>query len=136
MGKIIELFLNEAKKICITLLILDGIMIISSIPLKAFNYTLFTGILLGNVYTILNFALLGTIVKNALERTAVSAKRYMKTHYLIRFLIMGSIFSVGFISPYVNGWCVVVSCLAPKLTYTSIGIYQSIFSKEEKKLGH
>lgn len=135
-GTIIELFLNEAKKICITLLLLDIIIIIVSVIFNFIDYTLFTGILLGNIYTLLNFALLGTIVKNAVNRNAASAKRYMQTHYFVRFLLMAAIFSVGFLSPNVNGWCVVISTLAPKLTYTAIGIYRTIFSKEDKKLGH
>lgn len=127
--KIIELFLNEAKKVFITLLVLDVVMIIASFPLNGFNLTLFLGILLGNIYTILNFALLGTIVKNAVERNVSAAKRYIRTHYFIRYMIMGSVFALSFISPIINGWCVVVSVLAPKITYTSIGIYKSIFDK-------
>lgn len=134
--KIIELFLNEAKKIFITLLILDVVMIIASFPLNGFNLTLFLGILLGNIYTILNFALLATIVKNAVERNVKAAKRYMRTHYFIRYMIMGIIFALAFISPMINGWCVVLSVLAPKITYTSIGIYKSIFNKGGGKIEH
>lgn len=131
----ISLFLKEAKKLCITLLILDILILFVAILTKNVDLSLFLGILLGNVYCILNFALLGTVVENAVERSPVAAKRYLRRHYVLRFLLMGAVFTVSFISPLVNGWCVVISSLAPKITYTCIGFYQMIFNKRGDKLG-
>lgn len=120
----------------ITLLLLDVCCVIGSIALEHFNITLLWGILLGNIYTLLNFALLGTLVQNAVMREPHSAKRYMRTHYFIRWLLMGVVLSVAFMSPVVNGWCVVVSLFAPKITYTAIGFYQWIFNKRGNNIGH
>lgn len=131
----ISLFLKEIKKIGITLLILDILILFTAIPLNAIDLSLFLGILLGNVYCISNFALLGTVVENAVERSPIAAKRYLRRHYVLRFLLMGAVFAVSFISPLINGWCVVVSTLAPKITYTCIGFYQTIFHKRGDKLG-
>lgn len=133
---IISLFLKEAKKIGITLLILDILMIMTAVFMSAVDSSLFIGILLGNVYCILNFALLGTIVENAVSRSPEKAKRYFRTHYILRYLLMGAVFAVSFLSPLTNGWCVVVSAIAPKLTYTCIGFYQAIFHKGGNKFGH
>lgn len=116
--------------------ILDIVMIAAAVCLKEVNTPLFIGILLGNIYALLNFALLGTIVRNAVERNPISAKRYMRTHYFIRWLLMGAVFAAAFAAPFVNGWCVVISAFAPKLTYTALGIYQSLFNKEGENIGN
>lgn len=126
--------LGEAKKVIITLLVLDVLCVIVSIFTKTFNYTIFGGIILGFVFTMLNFFLLGTLVEKAVFMSQRAAKRYMQINYLIRYILTGIIFVIGFTSPYINGWCVVISVFAPKLTYFTIGFYQLIFKKGGKKL--
>ncbi|WMJ21828.1 ATP synthase subunit I [Paludicola sp. MB14-C6] len=117
------------------MLILDILILFTAIFAEAVDLSLFLGILLGNVYCILNFALLGTVVENAVERSPISAKHYLRRHYILRFILMGAVFAVSFLSPLINGWCVVVSAFAPKITYTCIGFYQMLIHKRGDKLG-
>ncbi len=130
-----EIAFREAKKVVITLLIIDVLCIVISLITKTFNLTVIGGIILGFVFTMLNFFLLGTIVEKAIFKSPRAAKRYMQLNYFTRYILTGTIMAIGFISPYINPWCVVISIFAPKLTYFSIGFYQLIFKKGGEKLG-
>lgn len=128
-----NIILGEAKKVCITLATIDLIFILIALLTKTFDYTVATGLALGNVYTLLNFILLGTIVEKAVTKTKYAAKRYMQINYLIRLILTGIFIYIGFMSPYLNPWGVVISLFAPKLTYYTIGIYSTLVKKKKKQ---
>lgn len=116
-----ELILPELKKVSITLLIINVFSIIISVIMKAFDMSVIIGIVLGDVYTALNFVLLGSVVSDALDKSARSAKRHIQLHYGIRLLLMGIVLALSFYFPFINGWCVVATLLAPKITYSILG---------------
>ena len=131
-----DILFKEMKKLAITLASLDLLIIVVGIILNSFNMSLILGIVLGNVYTVLNFALLYTVVEKALGMPAHLAKRHIQTHYFIRLIMSGAVLAVGFLVDSVNGWCVVVSLLAPKITYTVIGFYllfKDTYSNKKQK---
>ncbi len=125
----IEIIFSEMKKVARTLLVLDGICVVAAVLLERADRTLWIGIGYGNLFTLLYFILLGSVVKNALERPPDQAKRYLKWNYAARYLLLGAILAVAFVSPWINPWCVCLSFLAPKITYTAIGFQQMFCDK-------
>ncbi|MEG2429306.1 MAG: ATP synthase subunit I [Oscillospiraceae bacterium] len=121
-----DMIFPEVKKVSITLLIINIFSVIISIIMKEFNMAIILGIFLGDVYTLLNFILLGTVVKEALDKSAHSAKRHIQLNYGFRFVLMAAVLALSFYFPFINGWCVAATLLAPKLTYSILGIVSSI----------
>lgn len=122
-----NIILTEAKKVACTLVIIDIIIVIITLSAGTFDSTIVLGIIYGFVFAELNFILLGTVVDKALSMDEKRAKHHMKVNYAIRFVLLAVILTVPFISPSINGWCVVISMLSPKFTYFAIG-YSSLLS--------
>lgn len=112
---------KELKRIAMTLLVIDGIALIVAAFVNSLDSTIFFGLALGNIFTLGQMFLLANVVTNALSREAGKAEKFMRLHYGIRYALIGMVMAVGFTSPNTNGWCVVVSLLAPKITYTVAG---------------
>lgn len=127
-----DIILKEAKKIAISLIVIDIIIVIVTLLTNLFTSSVVFGIIYGFVFAELTFILLGTIVDKALGMDARRAKRYMRINYAIRFVLMAIILIIPFTSTTINGWCVAISMLAPKLTYFSIGFYSLIPKRKEK----
>lgn len=127
-----EVFLKEAKKLVITLLIMDILIILTTILLKLFDVTIIFGIIYGFVFCLLSLMLLGTIVEKALTMTPRRAKRHMQINYAVRLVLMVIILTIPFCTSFINGWVVAISMLAPKLTYFSIGFADLIPKRKEK----
>ncbi|MFZ2539636.1 MAG: ATP synthase subunit I [Oscillospiraceae bacterium] len=116
-----DIILTEAKKVAITLLIIDIGIVIFTLATKMFNASVVIGIIYGFIFAELNFILLGTVVEKALSMDVKHAKRHMKVNYIMRFALLAVILAIPFISTKINGWCVVLAMLSPKFTYFAIG---------------
>lgn len=124
------MILAEGKKVSITLLILDALMIATSLLFGAFDVSIILGIIYGFIFCLINFALLGKAVERAVMMAEPDAKKHMQINYAIRFMLLGVIMAIPFLLENVNPWCAIVSMLAPKLTYTAIGFYGLISKKK------
>lgn len=124
------MILEEGKKVSVTLLILDVLMVVVSLIFKVFDSSIILGIVYGFIFCLLNFALLGKAVERAVEMAEPAAKKHMQINYAIRFMLLGVIMAIPFLLENVNPWCAIVSMLAPKLTYTAIGFYGLISKKK------
>ncbi|MEG0571323.1 MAG: ATP synthase subunit I [Oscillospiraceae bacterium] len=118
-----KIIFDELKKIIICLAVLCSLCIVVAAAMNKLDYTCFLGLLLGSVFMVLNFALLGTTIEKAIIKTPKSAKRFMILHYSLRFILTGIIIFIGFKADYLNGICVCVPLFAPKLTYFAIGFF-------------
>lgn len=124
---------TESKKLTVTALILDLIYIAASLVFNFFSVSVIYGALLGYLFMILNFSLLGTTIENAFGMSEKRASRYLKANYVVRYIITGIVLAISASSDKIDLWIVILSLLAPKITYTAIGFYHSIFKKEEKE---
>lgn len=116
-----EFIFPEVKRVARTQTALALVCVLAALLFGALDYRVLVGVLYGFLFSMLYFILLGFVVKTALERPPEQAKRYLKINYAGRYLLLFAILAVAFLSNHVNPWCVCVSFLAPKLTYTLAG---------------
>ena len=132
-----DFIFKEVKKVAITLFIVDILIVVITLCFGVFDSSIILGIIYGVVFTLLLFILLGTVVEKALTMSPLAAKKHMKINYFARFFITAIVMIIPFIMDSINEWCVVVSLLCPKFTYTSIGFYDLITTRKEKdKIEH
>lgn len=127
-----DIILKEAKKVAITILVIDILIVLFTLAAKMFNATVIYGMLYGFIFTELNFILLGTVVDKALTMDKKSAKRHMQINYFIRFAFLAVILAIPILSAKINEWCVLASMFAPKFTYYLIGLEWLIPKKGRK----
>lgn len=120
----------ELKRLFITMSVLFSL--ISAVTLLGgwFDAAVAVGMVYGLVFTTLWFVLLATIVERAchmgLAAGEKAARRFMGINYAARYILAGVILVIPFLSPdKVNPWCVVISMLAPKLTYFAMGFFKT-----------
>lgn len=121
---------DELKFIALPVIILDAAVLLAAAPFFGFTLDGVFGLLLGNAAMLANFILLGFSSERAVEKTAVSAKRYMLLFYFIRFTIMGAAMALAFHSDRINGFYTVIPLLYPKMIYTLSAVFPSIFRKK------
>lgn len=121
---------DELKFIALPVIVLDAAVMLAAAPFFGFTLSGVYGLLLGNAAMLANFILLGYSSERAVEKTAVSAKRYMLLFYLIRFGIMGAAMALAFHSDRINGFYTVIPLLYPKMIYTLSAVFPSIFRKK------
>lgn len=121
---------DELNFIALPVIILDAAVLLAAAPFFGFTLDGVFGLLLGNAAMLANFILLGFSSERAVEKTAVSAKRYMLLFYFIRFAIMGAAMALAFHSDRINGFYTVIPLLYPKMIYTLSAVFPSIFRKK------
>lgn len=121
---------DELNFIALPVVILDAAVLLAAAPFFGFTLDGIFGLLLGNAAMLANFILLGFSSERAVEKTAVSAKRYMLLFYFIRFAIMGAAMALAFHSDRINGFYTVIPLLYPKMIYTLSAVFPSIFRKK------
>lgn len=125
-----KMITDELKFIALPVVILDAAVLLAAAPFFGLTLDGVFGLLLGNAAMLANFILLGFSSERAVEKTAVSAKRYMLLFYFIRFAIMGAAMALAFHSDRINGFYTVIPLLYPKMIYTLSAVFPSIFRKK------
>ncbi|MBP0964491.1 MAG: ATP synthase subunit I [Oscillospiraceae bacterium] len=125
-----KMITDELKFIALPVVVLDAVVLLAAAPFFGFTLDGVLGLLLGNAAMLANFILLGFSSERAVEKTAVSAKRYMLLFYLIRFAIMGAAMALAFHSDRINGFYTVIPLLYPKMIYTLSAVFPNIFRKK------
>ena len=125
-----KMITDELKFIALPVIVLDAAVMLAAAPFFGFTLAGVYGLLLGNAAMLANFILLGYSSERAVEKTAVSAKRYMLLFYFIRFAIMGAAMALAFHSDRINGLYTVIPLLYPKMIYTLSAVFPSIFRKK------
>ena len=125
-----KMITDELKFIALPVIVLDAAVMLATAPFFGFTLSGAYGLLLGNAAMLANFILLGYSSERAVEKTAVSAKRYMLLFYFIRFAIMGAAMALAFHSDRINGFYTVIPLLYPKMIYTLSAVFPSIFRKK------
>ena len=79
------------------------------------DYTVLLGNILGGVFAVLNFFLMGVTVSKAVTKEESEAKKLMKTSLSLRQLMILAVAAIGGIAPCFSIWTVVISLVFPRI---------------------
>ena len=105
--------LKEVKIVAVAAVVLEALFIIISAIFFNLDFKVFTGLIIGTVYAILNHIALWYTVKGLAGKTRVKLSYGLS--YMVRFVLAGICLVTGFL--YLNPFAVVVPMLAPKAGY-------------------
>ena len=124
--KISEAVRKETGHIAVGVIVGSAAMIGVFALLHRLDYTVVLGALLGSVFSILNFLLMGLAVQRAMDHPD-RAELMVKQSYSRRMLLMAIVMIVGFAAPCFHVVAVVIPFLLPRLTILVMqltGMYQ------------
>lgn len=114
-----ETVLRETKRIAVGVFSMLAIMLIVYAALGRFSLAVLLGGLIGALYAVLNFLLLGMTVQKVAEMREENeelARMQMKSSYNMRMVIMILLIVVAFALPFVDGLACMIPMLFPRLT--------------------
>jgi hypothetical protein len=74
------------------------------------------GVLLGGVFSILNFRLMQLNFEKAMKMPPARAQKYVQTRYFLRYLLTGVVIYTAIINPWVNIIGVLLGLVAVKIS--------------------
>lgn len=93
---------NEVRRVTKGVLIFDVLAIIILLATSNFNRPMFTGLLFGSIFSVLNFRLLALSVQQTVKREPGKAQLYASSRYLVRFVLTALVIYVSVKAPYIN----------------------------------
>lgn len=114
-----ETVLRETKRIAVGVFSMLAIMLVVYAALGRFSLAVVLGGLIGALYAVLNFLLLGMTVQKVAEMREGNeelARMQMKSSYTMRMVIMILLIVVAFALPFVDGLACMIPMLFPRLT--------------------
>ena len=114
-----ETVLRETKRIAVGVFSMLAIMLIVYAAMGRFSLAVVLGGLIGALYAVLNFLLLGMTVQKVAdmrEENEELARMQMKSSYNMRMVIMILLIVVAFALPFVDGLACMIPMLFPRLT--------------------
>ena len=114
-----ETVLRETKRIDVGVFSMLAIMLIVYAAMGRFSLAVVLGGLIGALYAVLNFLLLGMTVQKVAdmrEENEELARMQMKSSYNMRMVIMILLIVVAFALPFVDGLACMIPMLFPRLT--------------------
>lgn len=114
-----ETVLRETKRIAVGVFSMLAIMLVVYAALGRFSLAVVLGGLIGALYAVLNFLLLGMTVQKVAEMREGNeelARMQMKSSYNMRMVIMILLIVVAFALPFVDGLACMIPMLFPRLT--------------------
>lgn len=128
--KIQKAVLQETLHIAAGVMIADVIMCVIFALCGRFDYTVILGALLGTVFAVGNFFLLGLTVQKAVEK-GENVKRFMHSSYAGRMLLYVACIVMGVLIPCFHSLAAIIPLFMPQVVIFAmrlLGIY-----KPEKK---
>ncbi len=81
-----------------------------------FNYQTVLGLLVGSVYSLINFFLIGLSVENAVQmESSTEVAKYMNKQYGLRYLLTAVVIIISIYADFINPFGVMISIFFPKL---------------------
>ena len=111
--------LRETRRIAVGVFSMLAIMLVVYAALGRFSLAVVLGGLIGALYAVLNFLLLGMTVQKVAdmrEENEELARMQMKSSYNMRMVIMILLIVVAFALPFVDGLACMIPMLFPRLT--------------------
>ena len=114
-----ETVLRETKRIAVGVFSMLAIMLVVYAAMGRFSLAVVLGGLIGSLYAVINFLLLGMTVQKVAEMREGNeelARMQMKSSYNMRMVIMILLIVVAFALPFVDGLACMIPMLFPRLT--------------------
>lgn len=114
-----EAVLRETRRIAVGVFSMLAIMLVVYAVMGRFSLAVVLGGLIGSLYAVLNFLLLGMTVQKVAEMCEGNeelARMQMKSSYNMRMVIMILLIVVAFALPFVDGLACMIPMLFPRLT--------------------
>ena len=124
-----ETVLRETKRIAAGVFSMLAIMLIVYAAMGRFSLAVVLGGLIGALYAVLNFLLLGMTVQKVAdmrEENEELARMQMKSSYNMRMVIMILLIVVAFALPFVDGLACMIPMLFPRLTIFVLQLTEKI----------
>lgn len=124
--KIQKAIVQETLHIALGILALDVIMCVVFALFRRFDYTVVLGALLGTVFAVANFFLLGVTVQKAMDK-GENVKRFMHSSYVGRMLLYVACIVLGALLPCFHTLAAVLPLLMPQVVIYAmrlLGIYR------------
>ncbi len=122
---------KEMKKMLPWFIVFNGITVLIIYLFSGWRWALLWGMLLGNIYSVFNFLLLGIAVDKAVHKRPSRAQAYMVTMFLLRYLLTAVLITVSLVTDLFHPAAVIIPIFFPKLALT----LQGIFAKKRKEDG-
>ncbi len=122
--------MDISKGIVKCVLVLDLIIIGILLATSTFNKAAVLGLLLGSVFSVINFRLLAITIEKAVEMDPGRAQMYAGTRYMVRLLITGTIVLLALKAPYLNVITTLVGLFLSKIAALYVGIRSKHSSME------
>ncbi len=91
------------------------ILILHFFGVAKWNYTCALGNLLGAVFSVLNYVILGFTVENAVNKEEKKAQASIRVSRMLRNLMIAVIVIIGIYAPVFNVWTVALPFFFPKI---------------------
>lgn len=91
------------------------ILILHFFGVVKWNYTCALGNLLGAVFSVLNYVILGFTVENAVNKEEKKAQASIRVSRMLRNLMIAVIVIIGIYAPVFNVWTVALPFFFPKI---------------------
>lgn len=114
-----ETVLRETRRIAVGVFSMLAIMLVVYAVMGRFSLAVVLGGLIGSLYAVINFLLLGMTVQKVAEMREGNeelARMQMKSSYNMRMVIMILLIVVAFALPFVDGLACMIPMLFPRLT--------------------
>lgn len=131
--KISDAVIKETSYVAAWVVVLSAFMQSVVLILQAFgfakwDYTIALGNLLGGVFAILNFFLMGITVQIAVEKDEKKAAQVIRLSQMLRNLAVGVIIIIGVFVPVFNVWTVALPFFFPRIAVA----FRSLFLKKQQ----
>lgn len=133
MKKISDAVIRETAYIAAWVVVLSAFMESVVLILQAFGfakwgYPIVLGNLLGGVFAVLNFFLMGITVQIAVNKDEKKAAQIIRLSQMLRNLAIGVVIIIGVLVPIFNVWTVALPFFFPRIAIA----FRSIFLKKQE----
>lgn len=112
-----DIILKEIKRLLIVIMLLNILVIITSIFLKIFEINVIIGSIFGSLFVILNFVLWINILSKSLSKDPYKAKSFIFVHYFIKYILTAIFIFISIKSEYINSLSSIIMLFAPKISF-------------------
>lgn len=133
MKRISDAVIRETTYIAAWVVVLSAFMESVVLILQAFGfakwgYPIVLGNLLGGVFAVLNFFLMGITVQIAVNKDEKKAAQIIRLSQMLRNLAIGVVIIIGVLVPIFNVWTVALPFFFPRIAIA----FRSIFLKKQE----
>lgn len=131
MDKIKSADLLSFTSICVGASLICVVLCIISFFMEG-TKEIITGLLFGSVFSVINFRLLKSAIESSVyKESSKKASAYVTAQYMIRFAMKAVVLTVGFVSPLMNPFAVIIGLLSVNISIYALNLINTKKSNKE-----